>query len=119
MAGNDAAASRRAHGTAGAQTAANTRSGAAWQAFVDAQTAHRNTMQSGPWQRQQQAQMNAPEYFNNRVQFMEQRLTSLQNVAKAAGDLYATLTPEQQTVMNDFLASRPGGYGRKAGAAKN
>ena len=91
---------------------------AVWQAFVDAQTTHRNTMHGGPRQRQQQGQVNVPEYFNNRVQFMEQRLTSLQDMAKAASDLYATLTPEQQKMIDDFLASRPG-YGRKGGAASN
>jgi hypothetical protein len=40
------------------------------------------------------------------IQFMEDRLAGMKAVAGAANELYKDLSPEQQTIMDDFFASR-------------
>jgi Spy/CpxP family protein refolding chaperone len=77
-----------------------------WKGFTAAQTAQREAM-SQHWQRMRTAKLNTLEYFNNQVQFMEERLTGMKAVTKAAEDLYASLSPEQKAIMDDFFASRP------------
>lgn len=86
-----------------------------WEAFKAAQQAHWESMRGGPWRQGAKAD-NAVEFFNNRVQFMEQHLTAMRTLAKAAGDLYATLSPAQKTVMDDFFTKRGGpGWGHEHG----
>jgi Spy/CpxP family protein refolding chaperone len=77
-----------------------------WKGFTAAQTAQREAM-SQHWQQMRTAKLNTLEYFNNRIQFMEERLTGMKAVTKAAEDLYASLSPEQKVVMDDFFANRP------------
>lgn len=79
---------------------------AAWQAFVAAQTAHRDTMWQGRRAMRDQA-TTAPALFEQRIQGMEQRLASLKTTAQAANDLYATLDAEQKQVMDRFFTDRP------------
>lgn len=82
---------------------------AAWQNFIQAQNAHHETMwQQRPEQGNQQAQAGFADHFDNRIQFMEQRLSGMKEVAQAAEDLYTQLNPEQRQIMNDFIANRPG-----------
>ncbi len=46
-------------------------------------------------------------HFEEQTQAMEQNLTSMKAMTKAAGDLYATLDPTQKKVMDDFFTTRP------------
>jgi hypothetical protein len=81
----------------------------AWQAFSKAWESHPGFKGKGWQQRQKQGQTqpDAVTFFNNRVQFMEARLVEMKNLAQAADKLYATLSPEQKKIMDDFFATRP------------
>jgi len=46
-------------------------------------------------------------HFEEQTQAMEQNLASMKALTKAAGDLYATLDPEQKQVMDKFFTDRP------------
>jgi hypothetical protein len=82
---------------------------AAWENFIQAQNNHHESMwQQRPGQGNQQAQASFTDHFDNRIQFMEQRLSGMKEVAQAADDLYTQLDPEQQQTMDDFIANRPG-----------
>jgi Spy/CpxP family protein refolding chaperone len=78
----------------------------AWQAFEAAQQAHRAVMKDN--RASVPATRTVPEHFAERIQFMEQRLTTLKAVASAADDLYAVLTPAQQAVLDTHFAQRGG-----------
>lgn len=81
---------------------------AAWQNLVDAQKSHHETMGQRPRQGDQQGEVNFVDRFDNRIQFMEQRLAGMKEVAQAANALYTQLDPEQQQVMDEFFANRMG-----------
>lgn len=76
-----------------------------WQAFV---AAHQAMPPGGHWKAmQQQASGTAPEHFEKRIQFMEERLTNLKTLAKAANNLYAVLDGSQQKAMDTFFNQWP------------
>lgn len=81
----------------------------AWQAFSEAWEDHHDFMGRG-WQQMGRGtpnQINIIEHFNNRIQFMEARLAEMKTMAQAAENLYSTLTPEQQQIMDNFFVTRP------------
>ncbi len=80
----------------------------AWEDFIQAQNAHHETMGQRPQQGDQQGQASFADHLDNRIQFMEQRLSGMKEVAQAADELYTQLNPEQQQIMDDFVANRPG-----------
>ncbi|HKK06353.1 MAG TPA: Spy/CpxP family protein refolding chaperone [Gammaproteobacteria bacterium] len=77
----------------------------AWQAFADA-TAKRPDF-AGHWKRDksnaQAKPVPAPEKFDRRIEFAEQRLAHLKSVAAAMHKLYDTLSPEQRQTMDGFF----------------
>lgn len=77
-----------------------------WKAFLAAQDAHHAEMLKIRQEMRDQ-ETTAMAHFEERVQAMEQRLTSLRTMVKAAGDLYAALDPEQKQVMDQFFTDRP------------
>ena len=78
----------------------------AWKAFLAAQDArHAETMKIR--QEMRDRETTAMAHFEERVQGMEQNLASMKAMAKAAGDLYASLDPTQKKVMDDFFTNRP------------
>lgn len=79
---------------------------AAWKAFITAQDAHHAQM-AEMRQELRDKESTATAQFEERVKLMEQNLASLKTMAKAAGDLYATLDPTQKKVMDDFFTTRP------------
>lgn len=89
---------------------------ASWQAFIAAQTAHRDTMWQGR-RTMRDRPTTAPAHFEQRIQGMEQRLASLKTTAQAANDLYATLDAEQKQVMDRFFTERPGRRMMRGGPA--
>lgn len=81
---------------------------AAWQGFIAAQDAHRSE-QAKFWQaRRDSKATTVPARFEERIQAMEQRLTGMKTMAKAAGDFYAVLDDGQKQVMDQFFSQRPG-----------
>lgn len=78
----------------------------AWQTFETAQKAQRS-LNKGDMEQLEAAQT-VPERFAQRIQFMEQRLSSMQTLAKAADDLYTQLSPAQKAVMDTQFAQRGG-----------
>ena len=79
---------------------------AAWKSFLTAQTAHHDTMMKIR-EEMRDKETTALAHFEERVQGMEQRLTSMKTMLKAATDLYAALDPEQKKVMDKFFTDRP------------
>ena len=79
---------------------------AVWKAFIAAQDAHRATMMN-VWQEKRDKDVSAMAHFEEQTQAMEQNLTSMKAMTKAAGDLYAALDPTQKKVMDDFITTRP------------
>lgn len=79
---------------------------AVWKAFIAAQNAHHAQM-AEMRQELRDKEPTAIAQFDERVKLMEQNLTSLKTMAKAAGDLYTTLDPTQKKVMDDFFTTRP------------
>lgn len=78
----------------------------AWKAFLAAQDAHHDAMRKS-WQEMRDRETTAMAQFEERAQAMEQNLTSMKTMVKAAGDLYAALDPDQKQVMDHFFADRP------------
>lgn len=78
----------------------------AWKAFLGAQDVHHDAMRKN-WQEMRDKDETAMAHFEERIQGMEQHLTSMKTMAKAAGDLYASLDPAQKKVMDDFFTDRP------------
>jgi len=78
----------------------------AWQAFADA-TAKRPHF-AGHWQRDksnvQARPVPAPEKFDRRVKFAEQRLAHMKDVSGALHKLYAALNAEQRQTFDSFFA---------------
>lgn len=79
---------------------------AAWKAFLAAQDTHHADMMKLK-QDMRDRETTAIAHFEERIQGMEQHLTSMKAMAKAAGDLYATLDPTQKKAMDDFFTDRP------------
>ena len=79
-----------------------------WNAFLDAQTKHHQSMLTWHQQHKEQPPATAPEFFNRRVEMIKQHLTSVEALAQAASKFYAVLTKEQKTVMDKFFAHWPG-----------
>jgi hypothetical protein len=79
---------------------------ATWKAFLAAQDAHHDAMRKN-WREMRDKDETALAHFEERVQGMEQNLTSMKAMVKAAGDLYATLDPTQKKVMDDFFTDQP------------
>ena len=77
-----------------------------WKAFQAAQTAQHAAMMAMR-QDMRDPETSAQAHFDERVQFMEQRLAGMKTVQKAAGDLYASLDPDQKQVMDTFFTERP------------
>jgi hypothetical protein len=77
-----------------------------WKGFLTAQTAHHAAMLKIREEMRDQ-ETTALAHFEERVQGMEQRLTSMKTVLKAGTDLYAALDPEQKKVMDKFFTDRP------------
>ena len=78
----------------------------AWKGFMTAQSAHHATMMQIR-EEMRDKETTALAHFEERVQGMEQRLTSMKTMLKAATDLYAALDPEQKKVMDKFFTDRP------------
>ena len=78
----------------------------AWKGFMTAQSAHHATMMEIR-EEMRDKETTALAHFEERVQGMEQRLTSMKTVLKAGTDLYAALDPEQKKVMDKFFTDRP------------
>ncbi len=78
----------------------------AWKAFLAAQDAHHAEMLKIR-QEMRDRETTAMAHFAERIQGMEQRLASMKTMAKAAGDLYAALDPEQKQVMDKFFTDGP------------
>ena len=79
---------------------------AAWKAFTTAQDAHHSTMMKMRAEMRDQ-ETTAMAHFEEKAQAMEQNLTSMKTMIKAAGDLYATLDPQQKQVMDKFFTEQP------------
>ena len=77
-----------------------------WKGFLTAQTAHHAAMLENREEMRDQ-ETTALAHFEERVQGMGQRLTSMKTVLKAGTDLYAALDPEQKKVMDKFFTDRP------------
>jgi hypothetical protein len=88
-----------------------------WKAFLAAQDAHHDA-QFKARQEMRDKEETAPEHFHERVQFMEQQLTSIKALTKAADDLYAALNPTQKQVMDKFFKERRGGAGKGHGPGR-
>lgn len=78
----------------------------AWKAFTAAQDAHHAAMMKMRQERRDQ-DATAMAHFEEQTQALEQNLTSMKAMTKAAGDLYAALDPTQKKVMDDFFTTRP------------
>lgn len=89
---------------------------AAWKSFLAAQDAHHQAKFKARREMRDKDDT-ALEHFQERVQFMEQNLTDMKAVVKSAGDLYATLDPTQQQVMDQFFTERPAWRGQGRGPA--
>lgn len=79
---------------------------AAWKAFTVAQDAHHAAKMKMRQERRDQ-DATAMAHFEEQTQVLEQNLTSMKAMTKAAGDLYAALDPTQKKVMDDFFTTRP------------
>ncbi|CDH46927.1 MAG: Spy/CpxP family protein refolding chaperone [Candidatus Competibacteraceae bacterium] len=79
---------------------------AAWKGFLTAQDAHHATMMKMREEMRGQ-ETTAMAHFEERAQAMEQNLSSMKAMIKAAGDLYTTLDPQQKQVMDKFITEQP------------
>lgn len=83
----------------------------AWQAFADQSKQQMGQMQTMRDQFQPPAanapQPPMPERMDKAIEFMKQRLTHMEAMNASMKELYATLTPEQKTVVEKHFAQRP------------
>ena len=78
----------------------------AWKALRTAQdTRHTEMVKMRQEMRDKEETVTA--FFDERIQGMERKLAGMKSMAKAVGDLYATLDPAQKKVMDDFFTDRP------------
>ena len=73
---------------------------AAWKAFMEAQNAMGQSMHAG-WQSLQGVKT-MPERLDKMADLMEQRLSSVRDLANKARALYATLDKQQQATLDQF-----------------
>jgi len=78
----------------------------AWKGFLAAQDVH-HAEKMKMRQERRDRDATAMAHFEEQTQAMEQNLASMKALTKAAGDLYATLDPEQKQVMDKFFTDRP------------
>jgi hypothetical protein len=78
---------------------------AAWEAFMEAQNTLGQSMHAG-WQ-SLRGVGTTPERFDKMADLMEQRLSSVRDLAKKAHALYDALDAQQKTTLDQFTA-RPG-----------
>jgi hypothetical protein len=90
---------------------------AAWKGFLAAQDAHHQAKFKAR-QEMRDKDETALEHFQERAQFMEQNLTNMKALTKAASDLYATLDPTQKQVMDKFFTERPAWRGQGRGQGR-
>lgn len=79
---------------------------AAWKTFLTAQETH-HAARAKAWKEMRDQETTAMAHFEERVQAMEQNLASMKTMAKAAGDLYATLDTQQKQIMDKFFTDHP------------
>lgn len=92
---------------------------AVWKDFLAAQDAHHAVMFKVRQDMRDQDET-ALAHFEERVQAMEQNLSSMKDMVKAASSLYAALDANQKQVMDKFFTDRPmmgRGQGRGCGPA--
>jgi protein CpxP len=80
----------------------------AWRAFFDAMRQQAEQMQAAGARMAAQVSTTAPERFAQMAQAMQQGAASMNGVAQALGALYATLTPEQRTIVENEFPARGG-----------
>ena len=118
MAGVDPAATIDSHlGDLKAQLKITTAQEAAWQTFANAAKQQATTTQAMHAQ-MQQGTGTAPERMAQLTAAMQQRAAGMATMTNALKDLYAALTPEQQTIADQhFSMMGPGGthFGRHSG----
>lgn len=78
----------------------------AWKNFLAAQDVH-HAEKMKMRQERRDRDATAVAHFEEQTQAMERNLASMKTLTKAAGDLYATLDPEQKQVMDTFFTDRP------------
>jgi periplasmic protein CpxP/Spy len=110
MAGVDPATMIDSHlGELKAQLKITTGQEAAWQTFTAAAKQQATSMQTMHTQ-MQQGTGTAPERMAQRTAAMQQRAAGMATMTNALKDLYAALTPEQQTIADQhFSMMGPGG----------
>ncbi len=110
MAGSDPATMIDSHlGDLKTQLKITTAQEAAWQAFTTAAKQQVTSMQAMHTQ-MQQGTGTAPERMAERTAAMQQRAAGMATMTNALKDLYAALTPEQQTIADQhFNMMGPGG----------
>ena len=92
---------------------------AVWKDFLAAQDAHHAVMFKVRQDMRDQDET-ALAHFEERVQAMEQNLSSMKGMVKTASSLYAALDANQKQVMDKFFTDRPmmgRGQGRGCGPA--
>ena len=80
---------------------------AAWQAFADAVNPSQPPLHPAFSKAGESRPM--PEVLDQRVQWLEQRITRAKSVAAAGHQLYDTLTPEQRATLDKSFAQRRDG----------
>ncbi len=110
MAGVDPATMIDSHlGDLKAQLKITTAQEAAWQTFIIAAKQQATGMQAMQAQ-MQQGTGTAPERMAQRTAVMQQRAAGMTTMTNALNDLYAALTPEQRTIVDQhFSMMGPGG----------
>jgi hypothetical protein len=90
----------------------------AWQAYANAVQGQAAIMQAVHEQMWSGGTMTAPDRLALRSEAMQKRAAGMVTLSKAFGELYATLTPEQKAIADQYagpMGSRAMGYGRRAG----
>jgi len=98
---------------------------AAWQAFVGKAKQQIENMQTMCPQAQAQppaskaATLSAPERMDKGIEFMKQRLASMETMNAALKDLYAVLTPEQKAIADQHFERHHGPQGGQKRMMRN
>lgn len=90
----------------------------AWQAFAAQATQQAQAMKTQHDQqpdRAELAKLHAPERMARHTEQMKQHLAAMETLNKAVKDLYAVLTPEQQTLADKHFERMHRGMGGKGG----
>ena len=90
---------------------------AAWQAFAGKAKQQIENMQTmhkqSPPPASSAPALSAPERMDKGIEFMKQRLASMETMNAALKDLYAVLTPEQKTIADQHFGHPPGQQNRQ------